>query len=148
MNQSVISYASTGFMARAVGTGLFRSLTTIKQPPANALSPTGGQAPLSDYTAVAGLSSIVCMDAPENVGGLSVEESLNIAQVESRATRHVLFDQYYPTLSPATNWGDVGWIAVVDSSAIGGSAVTYRLTGAECDSQGTMTRLRLEKVNV
>jgi hypothetical protein len=53
--------------------------------------------------------------------------------------RHVLLNGYYALLSPATNWGSIGWRATVDG-------VVYDLLGAEADSQQTQTRLRLRKV--
>ncbi len=148
MNQDVITYATAGLMPLAILTGTFNCLVTIKQPPPNSLSATGGQAPLSDYTAVPGLSAIACVDEPEHTTGVSANETMSVGQVQSRATRIELLDNYYPLLSPETNWGDVGWIAEVDSTQVGGAVVTYRLLGADCDPQRTQTRLRLERVTV
>jgi hypothetical protein len=117
--------------------GLPKSICTIQAP---AASNTG--APSGAYANVFGLVNIASQDAPENTGsGLSANEAKRPAETISDGSRHILLDAYYPLLSPATNWGDVGWIAVVDG-------VAYDIRGAEADSQRTQTRLRLCKVTV
>lgn len=130
-----LQYQIDAVMPQAVATGLFVSLCTI-QAPTGALGPSG--APTGAYSDVPGLVGLICMDAPENQG-LSVNEQRTVQQIASAAMRHVLLDRYYSDLSPATNWGDLGWRAVVDG-------VVYDLAGAEADSQLTQTRLRLQKV--
>lgn len=144
MNQQVITYTTAGFMARAVATGLFVSTVTIQAPPTT-LDATG--APTGPYVNVSGLVAIQCMDAPDNLGSsLSAWEKNEMPQVESFAKRHILLKQYYASLSPSTNWGDLGWRAVVRHT-VTGETQTYDLRGAEADSQQTQTRLCLRAVN-
>lgn len=130
-------------MTLAVATGLFRSLCTIQAPDGTVGS---GGAPSGTYANVAGLVGIVAMDAPapEQVGPIAGNESKSLSDVMSLSARHVLLAGYYSQLSPQTNWGDVGWIALMTDRT--GNVTTYDITGADADSQQTMTRLRLQKV--
>ena len=142
LNQALLTDVD-GVMTLAVATGLFRSLCTIKAPDGN-LGASG--APSGTYVTVSGLSGIVAMDAPapEQVGPISGSESKSLADVLSLSARHVLLERYFPELSPATNWGDVGWIAEMTDRT--GNVTVYDITGADADSQQTQTRLRLQKV--
>ncbi len=116
MNQS-ISIDFDAVIQAVVDAGLMQSTVTIQQP-SGALTSTG--APDGTYTNVTGLVNLQCMDAPENTGSsFSVWEKSEPDKVESFARRHVLLNGYYPELSPSTNWGDVGWRAVVTSSVDG-----------------------------
>lgn len=136
MRQDALAIAVEAVMPRYRASGLMQSLCTI-QKPANA--DTGADSGV--YTDVSGLVDIPCMNAPENIGGAGVTatEVKALDQTASLELRHVLLDDYYPQLSPTTNWGDLGLIAVVDG-------VAFDLLGAENDSQRTQTRLKLRKV--
>lgn len=125
--------------------GVTRSYCTIKAPPSD-LTPSGGIQGLDQYTDVEGLVRIPCMDAPPTDRG--VKGASYATMVETESDRKVLLDNYYPQLSSGTNWGDIGWIAVIDSTDEGDAQVVYRLIGAECDSQRTQTHLFLERVQV
>jgi len=135
VNQDLISLAVAAVMPAAVATGEFRSLLSVQAP-----TPASG-AISGTYTPVSGLQNIACKDAPESFGGLSVLEVKALPEVSSMSTRHVLLDKWYPLLSPATNWGNIGWQAVVDGNV-------YDILGAENDSDFTQTRLKLRKVTV
>jgi hypothetical protein len=136
VNQAPLTYAIQQVMPQAVATGLFVSLCTIQQPSGN-FGATG--APDGTFTDV--LTGIRCMDAPESVGNIAASEAKAVTQIASIALRHVLLDSFYSQLSPSTNWGNVGWRAVVDG-------VAFDILGAENDSQETQTRLKLQKVTV
>ena len=137
MRQDAVNIAVEGVMPFYRATGLPQSFCTIQAPDA---SDTGS--PSGSYSNVGGLVNIPCQDAPEGLGsGLSANEIKAVPQTESEKRRHVLLDGFYPLLSPATNWGTVGWRAVIDG-------VVYDLEAAEQDSQRIETRLRLCKVSV
>lgn len=105
-------------------------------------------APSGNYVAVSGLQTIKCMDAPDNFGsGISATENKQVSETESTALRHVLLDRNYPELSPSTNWGDIGWRAVL-TNTVTSQVQTYDIKGAEADSQGLMTRLCLQAVTL
>ncbi len=144
MNQSLtLDFAAV--LQAVIDAGLMQSTVTI-QAPTGALTTTG--APDGTYANVAGLVNIQCMDAPENTGSsFSVWEKNEKDEIESFARRHVLLNGYYPDLSPDTNWGDVGWRAVV-TSTVSGEVQTYDIRGAECDSGASQTRLSLRVVTV
>lgn len=135
MNQNALALEIAQVMPQAVETGLFVSLCTISAP-----TPASGAID-GTYAPVTGLISIACMDAPDRFGdtSMSATEVKALAETESVESRHVLLDAYYSLLSPATNWGNLGWRATVDGT-------DYDLLGAECDSQHTQTRLFLRKV--
>jgi len=123
--------------------GLPVSLCSIQKPDGNT-GPSG--APSRTYVAVPGLQNLVCMDAPLSPGGITAMEQRFAGEVESTQFRHLTFTAYYPLLSPSTNWGNVGWQAVCVNEQ--GQTVTYDIMGAENDSHGTMTRLKVRKVTI
>ncbi len=132
MNQN-LSYEIAAVMPAARATGLFVSLCTFEVPDGT-LGASG--APSGPYTPVAGLVAIPCMDAPQPANEIKVGslESRMAAQVTDIASRHVLLDDYYPTV--ITLWR-TGLRAIVDG-------VTYDVCGAECDSQRTQVRMELK----
>lgn len=121
-------------------TGLGVSLCTVMAPD-SALTDTG--ASTQTYSPVAGLINLQCQDAPDAVDRFTITSLERKSQydIESMELRHVLLYSYYPQLSPSTNWGNVGWQAVIDGN-------TYDILAAEQDSQKTQTRLRLRKVTL
>lgn len=144
MNQSLVldfaSIASAPFDA-----GLGASTVTFRQP-TGGLTSTG--APDGTYSDVSGLVGLQCMDAPDNLGSsLSATETNAVGEIESMARRHVLLNGYYSQLSPSTNWGDAGWIAVV-TNTLTGQVQTYDVRGAEADSHQSQSRVCLRKVGV
>lgn len=146
MRQGLSLAAEVGQVMREFRrSGFARSFCTIQSPPSD-LTPSGGIGPLDQYTDVPGLVHIPCMDAPPTDKG--VKGASYATSVESESDRKVLLDNYYPQLSSDTNWGDIGWIAMIDSTDEGDAQVVYRLVGAECDSQRTQTHLFLERVQV
>lgn len=144
MNQS-LALDFSGIIQQVIDAGLMVSTITFKAPPTT-LDGTG--APSGAYTDVSGLVGIQCMDAPENTGSsFSAWEKSEVPQVESFARRHVLMNGYYTALSPSTNWGSVGWKAVV-TNTLTGEVQTYDVRGAEADSHQIMTRVSLRAVTV
>ena len=118
-------------------TGLFVSLITFQAP----FGYTSTGEPSGNYTDVPGLVNLPCQSAPEAVDRFTItaKESHAVPEIQSDAVHHVLLDNYYPALSPATNWGDTGWRAIVDG-------VIYDVQGVENDSQFTQQRICLHKV--
>lgn len=139
------AYDLADVMVEFSNSGLAVSLCSI-QAPDGLNGPSG--APSGNYVAVSGLQSIPCMDAPEGFGpSIMANEQRAQSEVESSGLRHVLLNGNYPQLGPATNWGDVGWQAVL-TNTVTGQTQTYDIAGAEPDSQGTQTRLRLRVVTL
>ena len=146
MNQNTFTTRGiAAVMPAALATGLFTSLITFQEPDGNTTS-TG--APSGVYVPIAGLTGIMCMDAPDSVDRFNIESAENRqqGQIESEEWRHVLLQGYYSLLSPSTNWGNVGWRAVVTGAT--GEIATYDVNAAEQDSQSQMTRISLLKVTV
>jgi hypothetical protein len=140
-----IAYDLADVMVEFNNSGLAVSLCSI-QAPDGINGPSG--APSGNYLPVSGLQAIVCMDAPEGTGtGISAIEQRLPGEVESSGLRHVLLNGSYPQLGPSTNWGDVGWRAVL-TNTVTNQTQTYDIYGAEPDSQGTQTRMRLRVVNL
>lgn len=120
--------------------GLEQGLCTIQAPAASSGAPSG------NYTNVAGLIGIMCMDSPLSAGNIQATEAKALAEIESLSLRHVLLDGYYSLLD-GQNWGDIGWRALITNVATG-QVVTYDLLGAERDSQSSQTRLKLRLVTL
>ena len=121
--------------------GVAVSTITVKAPDPNSVTDTG--ASNDGFTNVSGLVNIPCMDAPDNTGSsLSATENNLVSMIESQALRHVLLNGYYSQLSPQTNWGNIGWIAIV-TNTVTGMVQTYDIRGAEADSHQSQTRLCL-----
>ncbi len=134
MNQALLTpYDLAQVMAAAIATGLFVSLASFTAPP-TAQGPTGN--PVGDYTPIAGLQDISCMDAPESLGRPSVDEAKKLENIEASRLRHVLLNACYPQLRTGA---ELAWRCTVDG-------VLYDLLGAEQDSQSTQTRCKLYKV--
>jgi hypothetical protein len=134
MNQAFLANAVAAVMPSAKATGLFTSLCDIEAP-----TPASG-AISGTYTAVTGLQALPCMDAPEPIP-IAATEVKSALEVQSLSVRRVLLDKYYPALAPGTNWGSIGWRAVIDG-------VQYDLLGAGTDSQRQTTYLKCRKVTV
>lgn len=115
-----------------VWSGALVSLCTIQQPSGTV---TNG-APDNTFSSVAGLVNIPCMDAVLSPGAISATEVKSLEEIMAAAFRHVFLNGCYPQLLAAAG---KGWRAIVDG-------VTYDLLGAEDDSQGVMTRLKLQLV--
>ncbi len=135
-----MAYAVSRVMPAALATGLYSSLCTILQPDGN-LGASG--APSGVFTAVAGLTDIVCMDAVPREGSIRADERRGITQIETEGFRHVALDgYYYNLLFPLIQ---SGLQAVITDSQ--GVATTYNVTGVEPDSQSSQTRLALEVIS-
>ena len=139
MNQNFIANAIQGVMPDCSGNlGLFISTITFQEP--TGYTSTGE--PSGNYTDIAGLVNLKCMDAPENVTfKIAANESHNDPEIVSDAPRHVLLDRYYAVLSPATDWGDV------ETGEPSWTASSTDVQGVENDSQLQMNRVCLHKVS-
>lgn len=138
MNQQ-LSYEIAGVMPQAIATGLFVSLCTIQLPDGN-IGASG--APSGTYANVSGLVAIACMDAPQPPSEikLGAEQFKAGTQVTELTKRHILLDDFYPTIE--ANWR-LGARAVVTSDT-GLYPETYDICAVESDSQRTQTRLELK----
>lgn len=126
-------------MPLAIASGLFVSLASFSQPVATQ-GPTGN--PTGDYVPVADMQNVQCMDAPLSVGKPTATEARRIEDILSESFRHVLIPSRHTILAKAA---ERGWRVTVVTS---GYSALYDLLGAEADSQGTQTRLHLERVKV
>lgn len=137
MNQN-LNYAISQVMPTARRSGLGKSLATITKPPTGQ-GPTGNP-PAGPYVPVSvALTDIVCQNAPESITNkVSATEQRGLADIESKAMRHVLLLQCF---LDSKTWSGLGYRAVIDG-------VEYDLLGAENDSQQTQTRMDLQIVTV
>lgn len=128
-------------MPRAATSGLFDSTCTI-QAPDGVIGPGG--APSGTYTNVAGLVSVLCMDAPPSTARVQATEVKALAEILQKQMRHVLLNGYFPQIVAGVA---AGWRAIVTRTADGRSII-YDILGAEGDSQSTQTRLDLQLAGV
>lgn len=137
--RQLLTYEVAAVMPMALDTGLFVSTCNVQKPSGTYVE----GAPDNLYVPVAGLQGIRCMDAPKAPDRLNIQSGTMQAvdRVEKCDYRHVLLEKFYPGLSPATNWGNALWHAVIDGTS-------YLILAAETDSQRTQTRLSLEKVSI
>jgi hypothetical protein len=156
MYQGLIGGIS-GVMDIYRASGLAVSLCTIQGP----ATPTGspivwqpatepyvdpqGTAP-GIYANIPGLVNLPCQDAPESEGGVTATEIKALSETASIEVRHVLLAGYYPQLDTLTNWGDIGWRAIITNPF--GVTTTFDILGAEVDSQRTQTRLKVRQVSL
>jgi len=138
MNQS-LSVDIQAVMPMAIASGLFVSRCSFSQPP-ETQGPTGN--PEGDYTPIPDMQDIQCMDAPLNVGTPIATENRRIEDILSESFRHVLIPSRHTILAKGA---ERGYRVTVTTS---GYTAVYDLLGAEVDSQGTQTRLRLQRVKV
>lgn len=130
------TYDVTAVMPAALDSGLFVSLVTMQQPTGQQTS-TG--APLlsggdsgDGWNNVPGMIDIPAMNAPQSESRLTADQKKELAMVEGYQLRHLLLSGYFPQIQENSNWR-----AMVDGTA-------YDVLGVESDSQGQMTRLRLQ----
>ena len=131
MNQDIIGRALTEVMPQVQSSGLFASLCTI-QDLAGMFSDSGQ--PLNSYVAVAGLIDIPCMVTPNSQNSITATQKRTQKERKEDNSSHVLLNDYYPQIT--AHW-QAGAQAVVDG-------VAYTLLGVESDSQGRMTRMKVE----
>lgn len=122
-------------MPTVIASGLLVSLCTIQQPDGNT-GPTGG--PSGVYVNVAGIVNIPCIAAPLEVASIQATEMKAVEEIAATAPLHVLLDGWFPQIE---NGVAAGWIAVIDGTS-------FDLLGAESDSQGQMTRLKLKVTQI
>ena len=122
-------------MPEAIRTGLFVSLCTI-QAPSGGFGPSG--APVGPYADVAGLVNIPCTAPPPGETRILSTEVKELAEIMAAQLKHVLLDNYYPTLEAGVR---VGWQALIDGTA-------YDILGAESDSNGQMTRMEVKLATI
>lgn len=130
-----LGYEIAAAMTMARQTGLFRSLASFSQP-GTTQGPTGN--PTGTYTPVSGLQNIPCLDAPQSDIRVSSDEVRTTTDIQAGRYRHVLLNDRYPAVE--AGW-PLGWRVTIDG-------VAFDLAGAECDSQRTQTRLKLQAVTL
>jgi len=113
--------------------GLFVSLCTIqRRPNPPAVDASGWPTYTSDYTNVAGLVNIPCMDAVE---ATAKPDKYGVARTpvefQTMAYYHILLNGYYPAILQRD-------VAIVDGT-------TYMIEAVESDSQHVMTRLAVRR---
>lgn len=135
MSYDFIAGSIAGVMPIARGSGLFVDRISFQMPDGilgNAGEPSG------DYLDVAGLTNIPCMDAPQpfSEARISASKVRTPTEVEEISSRHVLLNDWYPTVE--VNWR-YGMRAVI-------AGVQFDMCAAESDSQHTQTRLELKEI--
>lgn len=124
-----------GVMPIALDSGLFVSLCDIQEP-SGTFDEGGAPAVGVDgkplYLPVAGLQGIVCMSAPDSMGGFSGGETKTETEILGVQMRHVLLGAWYPQITAEND----NWQAIIDG-------VVWDIISAESDSQDTQTRLEL-----
>lgn len=135
MNQLSIQDALLNVMPAALATGLFVSLCTLQAPSGN-VNPDGS--PDNTFVNVAGLVNIPCMAPPLTDSNIQATEVKSLAEILSEAMLHILLNKWYPQIE---NGASQGWQAVIDGTV-------FDLMGAESDSQGQMTRLKVRLAKV
>jgi hypothetical protein len=130
-------------MTEMSATGLFALATcTIQQP--NLTQDSDG-APLSyPPTNVAGLIDIPCMQAVLSASAIQATEVKALAEIMDKQLKHVLLSGYYPQIL-ATQWAQINVLNLDGSIAL---SITMDILGVESDSQTSMTRLKLQLVEV
>jgi hypothetical protein len=144
MNQSNLIDVSA-VMPAAIETGLFdNALVTIQQP-TGILTLSGApdltSGPNSDgYVDVAGMIDILCMLAPDSIASIRANEQKTATETQTFNSGHCLLSGFYPQIENQTDWR----AAITISGLLG----YYGIEGAESDSQGQMTRLRVQVATV
>jgi len=129
------SYIFDAVIPAVIDAEIANSLATF-QAPTGALTADGS--PDGTYADVAGYVGIVCMDAPTSDIRITAGERKSQADIESDNSSHIWLSGNYPEIEYHTEWR-----AVVTGA--NGIVTIYDVEGAEGDSQGIMTRV---KVNV
>ena len=140
MNQG-IQYDVQQAATTVFQSGLLMSLCTIQVPDASQ-GPSGN--PTNTWIAWGGMPSVVCMDAVTS-NSVTATEAKAIAEIESKAFRHVLLSGCYPQLFALKNSGSQVRALITDPS---GATTTYEVLGVEDDSQATQTRFECQKVDL
>ncbi len=135
MNQAFIHNAIANVMPIALSTGLFVSLCTFQAPSGN-VNPDGS--PDNVFVDVPGLVNIACMAPPLTDANIQATEVKSLQEILSEAMLHILLKGWYPQIE---NGASEGWQAVIDGTV-------FDLMGAESDSQGQMTRLKVRLAKV
>jgi hypothetical protein len=138
VNQNLALYDIEDVMQQALETGLFVSLCTIQQPSGDL---TEDGTPDGLYVDVTGMVAIPCMDAPENNDRITADEVKDQQTIEASNSSHILLSGWYASIEENTDWRAV----VTD---VHSRVVIYDIAGAESDSQGQMTRLKVKVVTV
>lgn len=127
MNQS-LAYEFAAVVPAVLATGLCDSLCSIQLPDGVLI---GAGQPSGNYIAIAGLTNLVVVSAPESEARIQANENRTIDEVQSFAPRHVWVAGFYPQIETLAAQGAQ---AVIDGT-------TFDLMGAEADSQFHTTRL-------
>lgn len=129
------SYVFDAVIPTVLESGIVNSLATFQAP--DGLLVGAGQ-PSGTYVPVDGYVGIRCMDAPTSMARITADEAKTEQQIESSNSGHIWLAGNYPEIDDHTEWR-----AVVTGA--NGVVTIYDVLGAEGDSQGKTTRV---KVNV
>lgn len=133
------AYALARIVPAVVATGLVVSACSVFMQDGD-FGPSGAQSGVYSKSI---LDQIPCMNAVPREGSIDATDQRAERQIDTEGYRHVwLAGAYYGILFPLIQQGLQA--QVVDSDS---SSTTYNLYGAEPDSQGTMTRLRLKVIS-
>lgn len=139
MNSVLLLKSIPNVMARAVATGLFVSICTIKAPTGGV---TGAGQPTGLYVAIAELSNIACMAPPQSTGHIEADETKTEESIMSGNYDHVLLDGYY---GQAVTGFPSGFDSTCQANVDG---LDYDILGVEHDSQSQMTRMLVRAVGI
>lgn len=126
----------------AFNSGLLMSLCSI-QVPDGSQGASGN--PTNTWITWSGMpAGIQCMDAVTS-NSVQATEAKAIAEIESKAFRHVLLNGCYPQLYALKVSGAQVRALITDPL---GNVTTYEVLGVEDDSQATQTRFEAQKVDL
>lgn len=135
----MIRLAIAQVMPAARATGLFVSLASFQRPTGD-VDELGEQI-VGDagFEPVPELQEIPCMSAPLSISDITAAQMRNPSEFESDEWRHVLLDDWYPTVNGGARGLEVpaggAWRVIIDGQA-------FTISGVEDDSQRTQTRFR------
>jgi len=132
------TYTFDAVVPAVLDAGLANSRVTFQAPDGVIV---GAGQPSGDYVDVDGYVDIVCMDAPESIIRITANESKSISEIESDNSEHIWLAGNYPEIATHTEWRCV-------LTAANGTVTTYDVLGAESDSQGKTTRVRVQVATV
>jgi hypothetical protein len=134
MNQGQ-SYKFAAVVPTVLAAGITPSRCTMQLPDGTL---TAGGQPSGNWVDIAGLVSLVVMNAPATAGKLTSAEMKAEADIQAFSPRHVWIAGYYPAIDPLPGKGAR---AVIDGTP-------YDLLGAESDSQMYTTRISIRTSTV
>ena len=129
-----LGYDFADVVPTVLASGIVNSLCTFQAPDGVLI---GAGQPSGVYVDVAGYVGIRCMDAPTSNMRITADERKSESQIESDNSSHIWLAGNYPEIDDHTEWR-----AIVTGA--NGVVTVYDVLGAEGDSQGKSTRVKVQ----